>query len=75
MFEYLRDSGIDDLTAWVGRLLYENSQVYYDETIPGVAFIRIETVKLLYDIMDVNLLIDISLQDFFNILQHSAEEK
>lgn len=65
----------DDFTAWVGRLLYENTGVQYFDSVPDIPFVRIETVKLLYDILDMKLLNSFSLQNFFNLLQHAAEER
>jgi len=75
LFKQIEENGVEDLTAWIGRLLYENTEVYYEDTLPNVAFVRIETVKLLYDIMDMKLLGGFTLQSFFNLLQQSAEEK
>ena len=36
---------------------------------------NIESVKLLYDIMDMKMLKQFTLQDFFNLLQQAAEEQ
>ena len=75
LWQSLQDHGPDEFAAWVGRLLYENSGVNYIDTVPDVPFVKIQTVKLLYDIMDLKLLGDFTLQTFFNLLQQSAEEK
>ena len=39
MFKFIKNNGIDDLTAWIGRLLYEDSEVYYNDDTPGIAYV------------------------------------
>ena len=80
LWQSLKENGPDDFAAWVGRLLYENSGgpnngVHYIDTVPDVPFVRMQAVKLLYDILDIKMLGDFTLQTFFNLLQQSAEEK
>ena len=74
MWKQLQEGGEDEFAAWMGRLLYENFRVEYFKICPGVPFVNIESVKLLYDLLDMHMLKSFSLQDFFNLLQHSAEE-
>ena len=75
MWNSLQKSSEDDFSAWIGRLLYENAGVHYFEKVsPGVPFVNIESVKLLFDVMDMKILKTFTLQDFFNLLQHAAEE-
>ena len=61
MFEYIKNNSIDDLTAWIGRLLYENAEVYYNDDTPGVAYVQIETVKLLHDILNLKIVEEFTL--------------
>lgn len=74
MWQILEKNGSDDFTAWIGRLLYENSEVTYVDTVPGVSFVKIDAVKLLYDILDMKLLGGFTLQNFFYLLQQAAED-
>jgi hypothetical protein len=43
----------NDFVAWLGRLLYENSEIVYLENNPEVPFINITSLKLLYDVFNV----------------------
>lgn len=67
-------NGEDDFTAWIGRLIYENKGVDYFDIVPDIPFVKIESVKLLYDILDMNLLNGFTYQNFFYQLQQAAEE-
>lgn len=74
MWKQLNHGTEDDFAAWIGRIIYENSGVEYFKIGPGIAFVNIESVKLLYDLIGMHMLKSFSLQDFFNLLQHAAEE-
>jgi len=69
-----KSDGENDITAWVGRLLYENEEVRYFEDKPGVAFIKMDTVKHLYDFCNVKVMNGMDLQRFFDLLQQNGEE-
>ena len=75
MWKDLQGSHEGDFSAWIGRLLYENAGVQFFEAVsPDIPFVNIESVKLLYDIMEMKTLKSFTLQDFFNLLQQAAEE-
>ena len=61
MFKFIQKNGIDDLTAWIGRLLYEDSDVYYNDDTPGIAYVQIQTVKLLHDILNLKIVEEFTL--------------
>lgn len=75
LWNSLKENGADDFAAWIGRLLYENSRIEYVDAVPDVPLVKIQAVKLLYDILNIQMLGDFTLQTFFNLLQQSAEEK
>jgi len=68
------ESADSEFSAWIGKMLYENSGVEYFKECPSIPFVSIESVKLLYDIMDMKMFKSFSLQDLFNLLQQAAEE-
>ena len=68
LWQYLEQHGSENFSAWVGRLLYENSGVSYVDSVPGIPFVKIQAVKLLYDILDMKVLGEFTLQTFFNLL-------
>eukprot|EP01016_Furgasonia_blochmanni_P007324 TRINITY_DN12939_c0_g1_i2.p1 TRINITY_DN12939_c0_g1~~TRINITY_DN12939_c0_g1_i2.p1 ORF type:complete len:141 (+),score=27.26 TRINITY_DN12939_c0_g1_i2:12-434(+) len=71
---YKRQEGENDLVAWVGRLLYENDEVGYFDAKPGVAFIKVDSVKQLYEICNVKAMNGMDIQSFFDLLQQHGEE-
>lgn len=66
--------GENDLVAWIGRLLYENEEVSYFENKPSVAFIKVDTVKLLYEVFNLKVMNGMDIQRFFDLLQQVGEE-
>ena len=66
--------GEDDIVAWIGRLLYENRDVFYFEDKPGVTYIKMDTIKSLYDLLNVKVMNEVSVQEFFDLLQQCGEE-
>ena len=54
--------------AWIGRMLYENKGVEYFDNYEDVPFVKIDSVKLLYDVLNLQILGSLSLQDFFHLL-------
>jgi len=48
LLQDLKEKGEDDIIAWIGRLLYENDDVFYFEDKPGVTYIKIDTIKPFY---------------------------
>jgi hypothetical protein len=77
MWKELQQGGEEDFAAWVGRLLYEScgvKSVKISADIPHVAFVGIEAVKLLYDVMEMKMLKSFTVQNFLHLLQQAAEE-
>ena len=72
--ELKKPEGEKDVIAWIGRLLYENEGVRYLEDKQDIAFIRMETVKHLYDFCNVKVMNGMDLQRFFDLLQQCGEE-
>ena len=60
--------GEDDIVAWLGRLLYENDEVNYFENKPGIPFIKIDTVKQLYEVCNIKVMSNLDIQGFFDLL-------
>jgi hypothetical protein len=50
------EEGENEIVEWVGRLLYENDEVNYFDNYPNVAFIRMETVKVLHEVFHVKFM-------------------
>ena len=73
--ELKKPDGEGEIIGWVGRLLYENEEVRYFENKPGIPFIRLDTVKHLYDFCNVKVMNGMDLQMFFSLLQEYGEEK
>ncbi len=65
----------DDFIAWVGRVLYEDQPVSTFEEVPGVAFIKSETIKVFFEILNVRVTHNLEFQQFFDLLQQAAEEE
>ena len=77
MWNELQSGSEEDFAAWVGRLLYENcgvKSVKISPNLPHVAFVGIEAVKLLYDVMEMKMLKSFTVQNFLHLLQQAAEE-
>lgn len=68
------EEGEDDFVAWIGLLLYENENVAYFDTKPGVPFIRSDTIVFLFEILNVKTTHGLEFQIFFDLLQQAAEE-
>ena len=68
------EEGENDFVAWVGRLLYENEEVVYFPSNHEVAFIKIESVKLIYEIFDVKTMNGMDIQAFIDLLHQCGEE-
>lgn len=68
------EEGEDDFVAWIGLLLYENENVAYFDTKPGVPFIRSDTIVYLFEILNVKTTHGLEFQIFFDLLQQAAEE-
>lgn len=68
------EEGEDDFVAWIGRLFYENENVAYFESRPGVPFIQRTTILHIYEILNVKATHGVEFQYFFDLLQHAAEE-
>ena len=62
-----------DFVAWLSRLLLENQGVKYFE-MPDVPFVRSETIKALYEILNVRQTHNIEFQAFFALMQQTGEE-
>ena len=62
--------------AWLSRLLYESNQgvVTFPEC-PDVQFIRSDTIKCLYEILNVRQTHNIEFQAFFALMQQTGEEQ
>jgi len=69
------EEGEDDFVAWIGRLLYENENIAYFESRPGVPFIRRYTILLLFELLNVKSTHGVEFQKFFDLLQHAGEEE
>ena len=59
----------------MGRLLYENDDVFYFQDKPGVTYIKMATIKPFYELLNVKVINDISVQQFFDLLQSAGEEQ
>eukprot|EP01017_Pseudomicrothorax_dubius_P045771 TRINITY_DN7969_c0_g1_i1.p1 TRINITY_DN7969_c0_g1~~TRINITY_DN7969_c0_g1_i1.p1 ORF type:complete len:236 (+),score=55.42 TRINITY_DN7969_c0_g1_i1:65-772(+) len=68
------ENGLDDLVAWIGRMLYENSEVFHFEMKPGIVFIKVDTVMLLFELCNLKVMNGMDLQSFFFLLQECGEE-
>lgn len=66
--------GENDVVAWIGRLLYENDEVSYFENKPGIAFVKMDTVKHLFEFCNLKAMNGMNLQRFFDLLQQGGEE-
>jgi len=66
--------GENDIIAWIGRLLYENEDPSYFENKPGVAFIKMDTVRYFYEIFNLKVMNGMDIQRFFDMLQQCGEE-
>jgi len=66
--------GENEVVAWIGRLLYENEEVSYFENKPGIAYVKMDTVKHLYEFCNLKVMNGMNLQRFFDLLQQSGEE-
>lgn len=66
---------IDDVIAWIGRLLYENEEVSYFQDKIHVPFIKIDTLKLLYEIFNLKSMNGMDIQNFIDLLQQCGEEQ
>lgn len=64
-----------DFVAWLGRVLYENSEIVYLQNNPQVPFVNIESLKLLYDVFNVKHQHQMDLQSFIDLLQQCGEEQ
>lgn len=64
-----------DFVAWLQRLLYENQSVKYFEANPEIPFLRAETIKCLYEMLNMRQTHNIEFQVFLSLLQKTAEEK
>ena len=73
--ELKKPDGEDEIVGWIGRLLYENDEIRTFEKKPGIIFIRLDTVKYLYDFCNVKVMNGMDLQMFFSLLQEYGEEK
>lgn len=71
--EIKREGGEDDVIAWVGRLLHENEEVFIHES-NQEEFIKMDTVKHLYEFCNVKVMNGMDLQRFFCLLQQCGEE-
>jgi len=65
----------DDFVAWVGRILYEDQPVANFEEVPGISFIKSDTIKVIYEILNVRVTHNLEFQQFLDLLQQSAEEE
>eukprot|EP00826_Nyctotherus_ovalis_P046503 TRINITY_DN5262_c0_g2_i17.p1 TRINITY_DN5262_c0_g2~~TRINITY_DN5262_c0_g2_i17.p1 ORF type:complete len:222 (+),score=52.42 TRINITY_DN5262_c0_g2_i17:128-793(+) len=65
----------DDFVAWIGRVLYEDGPVATFSEAPGIPFIRSETVKVFYEILNVRVTHNVSFQAFLALLHQAAEEE
>lgn len=65
---------IEDIVAWIGRLLYENEEVSYFQNKPEIPFIKIDTLKLLYEIFNLKAMNGMDIQNFIDLLQQCGEE-
>lgn len=72
--ELKKPDGESDVVAWIARLLYENEEVSYFENKPNIAFVKMDSVKHLYDFCNVKVLNGLDLQRFFDLLQQCGEE-
>jgi hypothetical protein len=68
------NDGENDIIAWIGRLLYENEDPSYFENKPGIAFIKMDTVKYFYEIFNLKVMNGMDIQRFFDLLQQCGEE-
>ena len=44
---------MDEFVAWIGKLVYENQAVKYFDPKPDIPFIRSDTIKYLFEILNV----------------------
>ncbi len=63
-----------DFVAWLSRLLYENHSVKYFEPNLDTPFLSAETIKCLYEILNVRQTHNIEYQSFFALMQQTGEE-
>ena len=70
------DSKESDFVAWLSRLLYENQGVkYFEQQGMDTPFIGAETIKALYEILNVRQTHNIEFQSFFALMQQTGEEQ
>lgn len=75
MWQVIKNNeGENDMVAWIGRLLYENEEVSYFDNKSSVAFIKVDTVKLLYEVFNLKVMNGMNVQRFFHLLQLVGEE-
>lgn len=72
--DLLQEGGEVSLVAWVGKILYEDDGVSFFEQLPEVAYVKLSSVKVLYDILNVKILSGMSIQKLFDLLQSAGEE-
>ena len=65
----------DDFVAWIGRLLYEDRPIATFNEAPGIPFIKSDTIKVFYEILNVRVTHNIDFQVFLAWLQQAAEEQ
>ena len=59
---------------WIGKLLMENKDITMLPSYKNIAFIRMESVMILYEICHVKMLNGMEIQGFFDLLQQCGEE-
>ena len=63
-----------DFVAWLSRLLYENQTVRYFEPNLDIPFLQSETIKCLYEILNVRYTHNVEFQAYFALMQQTGEE-